>query len=255
MKQKKQENIDWYKNAKLTEIVICEAALRNYIPIGLASALVAVFLGSGIQNAARQHNVSEQEIQNALANKDIVQQVQQNMQQPQQPSKPQQEQTIQQPNKSQQQFSFPEDARPWTGIIVHHSDSPEWTTVEDIDKWHKERTYVDKNGVTKHWKGIGYHFVIYTDGSVHPGRPLTEIGSHAKGRNTENIGICLVGKEKFTPEQFKSLQNLISQINNNFNISSVQRHHEQCPGKSVNVETLNQMVQEKQDKNDSPVTQ
>ena len=43
-------------------------------------------------------------------------------------------------------------------IIVHCSATPAGKpyTVEDIDKWHRQRGF----------DGIGYHFVVYLDGSV-----------------------------------------------------------------------------------------
>ena len=49
-------------------------------------------------------------------------------------------------------------------IIVHCAATPEGKhfTVADIDAWHKKRGF----------KCIGYHFVIYLDGSVHKDVPL-----------------------------------------------------------------------------------
>ena len=88
-------------------------------------------------------------------------------------------------------------------IIVHCSDS-EFGTVLDIDKWHKERG----------WAGCGYHYVITNgvtvyayaydntkDGILQRGREDETIGAHAKGHNKESLGICLIGKSSFTPEQ------------------------------------------------------
>ena len=48
-------------------------------------------------------------------------------------------------------------------IIVHCTATPEGKdyTVDDITRWHKERGF----------KTIGYHYVVYRDGSVHEGRP------------------------------------------------------------------------------------
>lgn len=50
-------------------------------------------------------------------------------------------------------------------IIIHCSATPEGKdfTTADIDRWHRQRGFAS----------IGYHFVIYRDGSVHHGRPLT----------------------------------------------------------------------------------
>jgi len=70
-------------------------------------------------------------------------------------------------------------------IIVHCTATPEnrFTSVDDIRKWHKAQG----------WKDIGYHYVIYLDGTVHEGRPVEQIGSHCKGHNSNSIGIVYVG--------------------------------------------------------------
>jgi len=110
-----------------------------------------------------------------------------------------------------------------TKAVIHHTESPCWTTVEDIDKWHKERG----------WDGIGYHAVIYCDGSVHDGRDLSKQGAHARGRN-DRIGIALVGTDSFTDKQINALRALLKQ----YKVQSVERHHEKCPGEGINVEGL-----------------
>jgi N-acetylmuramoyl-L-alanine amidase len=70
-------------------------------------------------------------------------------------------------------------------IILHCTATPEGHdyTTADIDYWHRQRGFAK----------IGYHFVIYRDGSVQSGRDVTEIGAHCKGHNTNSIGICYVG--------------------------------------------------------------
>lgn len=70
-------------------------------------------------------------------------------------------------------------------IIVHCSDTPagEDFTVKDIDNWHKQRG----------WSGIGYHYVVYRDGTVHEGRSIDKAGAHCLGHNANSIGICYIG--------------------------------------------------------------
>ena len=57
-------------------------------------------------------------------------------------------------------------------IIIHCSATKEGRnyTVADIDRWHRERGFFC----------IGYHFVIYRDGSIHVGRSVEEVGAHAR---------------------------------------------------------------------------
>ena len=60
-------------------------------------------------------------------------------------------------------------------IILHCSATPEGKdyTVADIARWHRERGF----------KKVGYHYIIYRDGSVHIGRPVKETGAHCEKHN------------------------------------------------------------------------
>ena len=70
-------------------------------------------------------------------------------------------------------------------IIVHCSATAEGKdfTVAQIKQWHLQRGFTD----------IGYHYVIYRDGSVHVGRPEEVSGAHCTGHNTISIGVCYIG--------------------------------------------------------------
>lgn len=126
-------------------------------------------------------------------------------------------------------------------IILHCSATAEGKDyiVSDIDKWHKARGF----------KCIGYHYVIYRDGSVHPGRPLNEVGAHTTGHNTNSIGICYVGgcakdgrtpKDTRTPEQKLAMYKLLYDLLNTYPKATVHGHYEYankaCP--SFKIEDL-----------------
>ncbi len=81
-----------------------------------------------------------------------------------------------------------------TRAVIHHTASHDVSAAE-IDRWHKQNTYIDKNGKERHWDGIGYHFVIRTDGTIEKGRDIQKQGAHAKGRN-DRLGIVLTGYDK-----------------------------------------------------------
>lgn len=70
-------------------------------------------------------------------------------------------------------------------IIWHCTATPEGKnyTVSDIRAWHKQRG----------WTDIGYHYVVYRDGTIMLGRPVGQIGSHVAGHNTGTIGVSYVG--------------------------------------------------------------
>lgn len=122
-------------------------------------------------------------------------------------------------------------------IIIHCSATPEGraVTVETIRGWHKRQG----------WSDIGYHYVIYLDGSVHEGRPLEAVGAHTAGENTYSIGICYVGgcdqnmkpKDTRTAAQEAALVKLVKNLKERFPGASVHGHNEfaakACPSFDV----------------------
>lgn len=70
-------------------------------------------------------------------------------------------------------------------IIVHCSATKpsQECNANIITQWH----------VARGFKTIGYHFVILRDGKIEKGRPISQVGAHCKGHNSDSIGICLIG--------------------------------------------------------------
>ena len=128
--------------------------------------------------------------------------------------------------------------RPLDKIILHCSATREGQhiTVETMRQWHLKRG----------WKDIGYHYVIYLDGSVHEGRPLEQVGAHTSGQNTGSIGICYVGgveKDGKTPKdtlnelQETAMVNLIKALREEYGDMTLHGHNEfaakACPSFKV----------------------
>ncbi len=86
-------------------------------------------------------------------------------------------------------------------LIVHCSDTAnnENLTAKDIHKMH----------LGFGWDGIGYHKVICRSGEIQEGRPEFWKGAHVKGKNDISLGVCLIGRDKFTVEQFNSLTKVL----------------------------------------------
>ena len=128
--------------------------------------------------------------------------------------------------------------RPLDKIILHCSATREGQhiTVETMRQWHLKRG----------WKDIGYHYVIYIDGSVHEGRPIEQVGAHTSGQNTGSIGICYVGgveKDGKTPKdtlnelQETAMVNLIKALREEYGDMTLHGHNEYaakaCPSFKV----------------------
>ncbi len=117
-------------------------------------------------------------------------------------------------------------------LVIHHSASNINITIEDIHRWHLS------NG----WIGIGYHYVIYADGTIYRGRPEWAVGAHAyqdstHEANSNGIGICLIGNFTSslpTDNQMDSLVWLVFDIWKRFAYTSVIGHKDvmttACPG-------------------------
>lgn len=116
-------------------------------------------------------------------------------------------------------------------LILHCSATPEGreVTVEEINEWHKQRGF----------KSIGYHYVIYLDGSINKGREEDEIGSHTVGQNTNSIGICYIGgcdskmnpKDTRTDAQKETLIMLVKNLLDKYELTSedVYGHYQFAP--------------------------
>lgn len=124
-------------------------------------------------------------------------------------------------------------------IIIHCSATPEGRdyTVADITRWHRQRGF----------RTIGYHYVIYRDGSVHQGRSENEMGAHCLGHNATSIGICYIGglatdgrtpKDTRTPAQRQAMHALVADIRRRLGPLPVYGHRnfaaKACPCFDVN---------------------
>lgn len=126
-------------------------------------------------------------------------------------------------------------------IIVHCSATREGQdfTVADITKWHKQRGFTT----------IGYHYVIYRDGSINKGRDVNISGAHCTGHNTHSIGICYIGglenktgvpankipaKDTRTDAQKKSLLKLLKDLRVLYPKAKIIGHRDTSPDKNGN---------------------
>ena len=112
-------------------------------------------------------------------------------------------------------------------LIVHCSATPEGKdyNVDTIRQWHLQRGFSD----------IGYHYVIYRDGSIHIGRDESIIGAHCTGHNTNSIGVCYIGgcasdgktpKDTRTTEQKQSLVKLLKELKTKYPQASIHGHRD-----------------------------
>lgn len=133
--------------------------------------------------------------------------------------------------------------RPITSEIIIHHIGPMGKMDRDkigapeIHQWH----------LAKGWAGIGYHFVIKTNGTIQRGRPRAKKGSHAlNGYNSHSIGINVVGNFDTmapTTAQIDALERLLADLHDLYpefdkDLNKTIKGHKEvnttaCPGKNL----------------------
>ena len=86
-------------------------------------------------------------------------------------------------------------------LVVHCSDTENKSNIN--------AKYIHKMHLDFGWDGIGYHKIILRSGKIENGRPEYWIGAHVRGKNNISLGVCLVGRDKFTKKQFVSLEKIL----------------------------------------------
>lgn len=119
-----------------------------------------------------------------------------------------------------------------TDIIIHEADTPAGKEFHaaDIDLWHQQRGFKRsdewRTAYNPQLKAIGYHYVIPLNGLVETGRHRDEIGAHCQGANAHSIGICLIGKGKYTSFQWTSLATLLEALRDAYPGAQIRGHYE-----------------------------
>lgn len=107
------------------------------------------------------------------------------------------------------------------------------TPVQEIDGWHKARGFSRgmpwRLAQNRDLEAIGYHWVIYTNGAIATGRHLDEIGAHTNGHNRRSVGVCMIGTERFTADQWASLKFLVEAMKLKYQDARVCGHRDLSP--------------------------
>lgn len=132
-------------------------------------------------------------------------------------------------------FRLRKSKRVITDIIIHCTATREGNpvTVDFLRREHR------KQG----WSDIGYHYVVYLDGTVHDGRNVDIIGAHCSGHNANSIGVAYVGgltrdgkkaKDTRTDEQKASLLSLLMDLRKLYPRARISGHRDFSPDKNGN---------------------
>ena len=134
---------------------------------------------------------------------------------------------------------------PVTRLIIHCTATPATWRAQETPRQRVEairQMHVLPPPKGRGWRDIGYHWLIDRDGTVLPGRPEGQIGSHVAGHNAGSIGVSLFGGKtsrhrdpfarNYTPAQEAALLRLIADIGRRTRLSEISGHNQYDDGKA-----------------------
>lgn len=132
-------------------------------------------------------------------------------------------------------FTLKKSKRSINEIIIHCTATRMGRdyTIDEIRRDHKARGFSD----------VGYHYVIYRDGTIVNGRDVDIIGAHCTGHNAHSIGISYVGgldtdgktpRDTRTEEQRASMLSLLVDLRKMYPSAKIIGHRDTSPDKNGN---------------------
>lgn len=128
-------------------------------------------------------------------------------------------------------------------LFIHCADLPDGDPrgVAFIDKLHRARRFRRKAAAKKRHNPnlghVGYHYVIPVDGRLQTGRHPDESGAQVHGYNAHSIGVCLIGRSRYSPAQWATLRTFVRGFQAEYPDATVHGHREvaakSCPGFDV----------------------
>ncbi|MBP7796573.1 MAG: N-acetylmuramoyl-L-alanine amidase [Elusimicrobiales bacterium] len=107
-------------------------------------------------------------------------------------------------------------------ITIHHTAGNYPATYDDALS---EIQFIqDYHQNAKGWIDIGYHFLIDPQGDIFEGRPVLVVGAHVANKNTNNVGISIMGNyhppvnNQLTDIEINSIITLVKYIKDRYSI-------------------------------------
>jgi hypothetical protein len=118
-------------------------------------------------------------------------------------------------------------------FVLHHTTGSYRgaKSVQQIQAFHQ--------GPERGWSDIAYNFLVAPDGAVYEGRGWGFTGAHARGKNSESVGVAFIGDgSKPMPDAAKvSVLELLQQAESRFGSLRIVGHRDvgttACPGDAI----------------------
>lgn len=138
-------------------------------------------------------------------------------------------------------------------IVIHHSVTPRdldlMKSVKSFDQNHKDRIW---SPLSKLWRHVTYHFVIWWNGDHIQCRDIDEAWRHASNMtvNNSSIAICMTGnfdQEEPTEAQLLKLKKIVEYVQWELGPMTIHFHREfaakSCPWKNITSEMIQNTLQ------------
>jgi predicted amino acid racemase len=95
-----------------------------------------------------------------------------------------------------------------TGIIIHHSVTPEGTSRQQVQAILRQ---IDDGDRRQGYGGIGYNLAVDYAGRIYRARGIGVLGAHAGDANGRNFGVCYIGdgRKRITPEAVRAIRKTV----------------------------------------------
>lgn len=132
-------------------------------------------------------------------------------------------------------------------ITIHHDGMPSINLPMRTEEGIRARIVAIRKSHSQTYADIGYHYIVDPFGRIWEGRPVSYLGAHVQGHNTNNLGILFLGNTSEvapTPEGLQGLFTFVRYLRQRYEIKkdAVYTHGElgqtDCPGKFLQEEII-----------------
>jgi hypothetical protein len=140
----------------------------------------------------------------------------------------------------------PRDVGQLRYVVVHHTAGTDNPRTPEIEPEVIPPEVLARYHISRGWSGIGYHYLVYRDGTIYKVRPIGVVGACVKGHNTPSICIAFVGNYSMSPPSVMARASclwLISLLRQHYpHLRELRGHREmagqstQCPGEAFDMD-------------------
>ncbi len=101
-----------------------------------------------------------------------------------------------------------------TGVVIHHSVTPEGKTIEQVKATLRQ---IDDGDRRQGYGGIGYNLAVDYAGRIYAARGMNRMGAHTADANSRNYGVCYIGdgRVRITDDAVRAIRQVVHRLQQN----------------------------------------